>query len=82
MLMSLKPLRNMAQKVVLDVEGKKLHLVLGKGYSEWLASENVDGDLWDFLMEELLDGSIEINEDIWYWLIGDRCYETYEEVEE
>ena len=38
-------------------------------------------DLWDFPIEELLDGTVEINEDIWYWLIDGRCYETTEEVE-
>ena len=30
----------------------------------------------------LLDGTVEINEDIWYWYIDGRCCETYEEVEE
>ena len=61
------------------VDGKNLHLVLGKTEEEW--SESYGGDcIWDFPIEELLDGTIDINEDIWYWLIDGRCYETNESV--
>lgn len=88
--MSLKLLCNMEKKVTLEVDGKKLHLVLGKTDAEYYA-EYSDGaifgtyygasyDLWDFPIEELLDGTVEINEDIWYWVIDGRCYETTEEV--
>ena len=69
----------MIQKTVLDVEGKKLHLVSGKTYADWRTEYRNDADLWSFPLYELIDGTVEINEDIWYWLIKDRCYETYEE---
>ena len=76
----LKLLFNMREKIVLEVDGKMLHLVLKKSYDEWLEACGWDDrELWDFPIEELLDGTVDINEDIWYWLIGGRCYETYEE---
>ena len=79
-------------RITIAAPGGKLHLVLGKTEEEYL-NENGEGaifgtyygasyDLWDFPIEELLDGTVEINEDIWYWLIDGRCYETTEEVEE
>jgi len=39
-----------------------------------------NNECWDFPLEELLDGSIEPRDDIVYWLIGDRAYETTIEV--
>lgn len=67
-------------KKVINIDGKKLHLVFGKSYSEWVKLFNSNEDLWDFLLIELIDGSVEINEDIWYWFINNRCYETNEYV--
>lgn len=69
----------MEKKVTIIINNAKLHLVLGKTYEEWekLYSGEVN---WDILFEELIDGSLEINEDIWYWYINGRCYETFEEV--
>ena len=57
------------------VDNKCLHLILGKTQEEWSQAFG-DDDLWDFPIEELLDGTIEINEGIWYFLINGRCYET------
>ena len=68
------------KKVTVSVDDKKLHLVFGKTYAEYLHEVKEDDDLWDFPIEELLDGTVEINEEIWYWCINGRCYETYEEV--
>ena len=65
--------------VTLEIDGVKLHLVLGKTVKEWEEARGND-DLWDILFEELLDGSVDIDEDIWYWYIDGRCYETYEKV--
>lgn len=68
-------------KKIIIVDGKKLHLVLGKTREEWTEKHGGDEEsLWDILIEELINGTIEINEDYWYWLIDGRCYETYEEV--
>ena len=82
----------MVKRITLNVEGRKLHLVLGKTSEEYYEEYSdgailgtyygADYDVWDFPIEELLDGTIDINEDIWYWLIEGRCYETTEEVED
>ena len=69
-------------RVIVEVDGKKLHLVLYKNKTLWHEQYGYTQECWDILLEELLDGAIEINEDIWYWLIDGRCYETTEEVEE
>ena len=65
-------------KKIINIDGKNLHIVLGKKYSEWADITYCNYNLWDFPIEELIDGSVEINEDIWYWLINGRCYETDE----
>jgi hypothetical protein len=64
------------KKVIVTVNGVELHLILGRTYATW---ENVYGgneDLWDFPLEEILDGTVEPNGNIWYWYIGGRLYET------
>lgn len=67
------------RKVTVEVNSAKLHLVLGGTYEEW--DKLYGGDIcWDILFEELIDGTLEINEDIWYWYIDGRCYETTETV--
>lgn len=65
------------RKIVV-VDGKKLHLVFGKTYADYCyEGYHEDEDLWDFPLYELIDGTVEINENIWYWCIGaGRCYET------
>lgn len=68
-------------RVVVEVNGQKLHLVLGKTVEEWEKTWDSE-ETWSILLEELLDGTIEITEYIWYWYIDGRCYETYEDVEE
>lgn len=71
------------KRVTIIVDGKQLHLVLGKTEEEWrkLYWSNLGNEIWDFLLEELLDGTIDIDETIWYWYIGGRCYETNELVQ-
>ncbi len=61
------------------VDDKSLHLVFGKTEEEWTEKYGAYF-CWDIGIEELLDGTLEINEDIWYWIIDGRCYETKEEV--
>ena len=65
----------MEKKVIIDVNGKKLHLALYNTFEEW--EKLYGGECWDILFEELIDGTLEINEDIWYWYINGRCYETF-----
>ena len=62
------------------VEGKHLHLVLGKTTTEWEIACSDSPDLWSIPFEELINGALEINETIWYWYIDGRCYETTESV--
>ena len=38
-------------------------------------------DLWDFPLEDFLNGAVEVNEDIWYIYQNGRCYETDNYVE-
>ena len=68
------------RKVVVTVNGKNLHLVLGKSITDWAVAYADIQDFWNVPLEELLDGTLEINEEIWYWYINGRCFETDEEV--
>ena len=71
----------MEKRVTLEVNGTSFHLVLGKTVKEWDETWGNEEDcLWDILLEELLDGTIDIDENIWYWYIDGRCYETTEEI--
>lgn len=63
--------------VIVDGD-KQLHLTFGKTLDEWESIYGWDEDKWDFPIEELLDGTISIDEGIWYWYINGRCYETAE----
>lgn len=68
------------KKVEVKVGNVTIHLVLGHNYTAWEKKFGEDENIWDFLFEELIDGTIEPREDIWYWYIGGRCYETDEQV--
>lgn len=63
------------KKVTINVGECKIHLVLGKTLIEWQQTYDVDS-LWDFPFEELIDGTIEPDQEMWYWYIDGRCYET------
>jgi len=63
------------------VNGTALHLVFGKSREEWEQVYGADPDLWDVSFEELVDGTLDIDEDIWYWYIDGRCFETDEKVD-
>jgi hypothetical protein len=67
-------------RVIVEVGGKKLHLVLYKNRTQWLERYGRIEECWDILLEDLLDGAVDIDENIWYWYIDGRCYETTEEV--
>jgi hypothetical protein len=69
----------MEKRTCIIINGKTMHLVLGKTIKDWekYSSNEV---LWSFQIHEFIEEAIEINEDIWYWLINDRVYETEEEV--
>ena len=63
----------------LKVGDKTIHLVFGHTLREWKRIFSTD-NLWDFILDELVNGAITPNEDMWYWYIDGRCYETNEEV--
>ena len=65
-------------KKIIFVEHKALHLIIGMSLSEWESRYGGNADLWNMPFEELIDGTLEINEDIWYCYIDGRCYETDE----
>lgn len=67
------------------VNGYNLNIVFGHKKSEWVnehKNKDSKGELWDFPIEELLDGTIEPSEVMWYWLINGRLYETFDFIEE
>lgn len=65
------------KKLTIIVDGTtRLNLVLNKTKKDWNDTFGHNEDLWDFPIKELLDGTIEIDQSQYYWLIGGRCYET------
>ena len=72
----------MKRKTII-VDGHSLNLIINVTMEEYMdtyAAEYSNGDVWDFPIEELLDEAIDIREDIWYYLINGRCYESSEYV--
>ena len=67
------------KKTSIIINGKKMHLILGKTIKDYekYSSNEV---LQSFQIDEFIEGAIEVNEDIYYWLINGRVYETEEEV--
>lgn len=55
------------------VNGHTLHYELGRTCEDL---ENFDGLLWDFSVDDILTGAIEPDEDMVYWYINERFYET------
>lgn len=74
-------MKKLERRIVIIVNGFSVHLVLNKTMSEWIRNFKSNGNLWDFPIEEILDGTVEPNEGIWYWLINGRLYETDEVAE-
>ena len=68
------------EKNIIEVNGKKLHLVLGRTKEEWLSTYFGYPEVMDFSIDIFFKGLAEIDEKIWYWLIDGRCYETIEKV--
>ena len=63
----------MAKELIID--GQTLHYEIGHSTNEWEETYGAD-NLWEILLEEFMDGSVEVNEDIVYWYIDGRMYET------
>ena len=55
---------------------KRVTLETGHTLEEWNDKYGDSENRWDFPIEELLDGTIEPDEDMVYWVIDNRVYET------
>ena len=53
----------------------KVSIELGHTLGEWKDLCNGE-DYWDFSADDLLGGAVEPNEDMTYWYIDGRLYET------
>lgn len=67
--------------VIVTVE-KTIFFEYGHSIEEWnsiktYAEESLSYDLWDFSIDDLINGAIEPEENCLYWLIDGRFYETY-----
>ena len=51
---------------------------VGHSLEEWQERYGNNDDAWDFPVEEISDGTITPDEDVVYWLINNRLYETKE----
>lgn len=63
---------------------KNFNIVYGKTEEEWLAkydNELEKTTLWSFSLQDVLDGAVELNENMCYWYIDGRFYETPEQVD-
>lgn len=58
------------------IDGIEVSVAIGHTIEEWEETFNQCEDLWDFPIEEVVDGTIEPNTDMVYWQIDDRLYET------
>ena len=56
----------------LEVNGRVLHFECGHCEGE----VDFGPDYWDFSLDDIIEGAVEINEEMLYWYIGGRMYET------
>ena len=64
------------EQIIIPVKDRNLHLMLGVSVEEVEAQDGNDNDLWNMPLEEFLDGTLEVNDTIWYYYVNGRCYET------
>ncbi len=55
---------------------KKITIEFGHTLHELHSGSHWDNECWDFEYSELFDGTIEPQDDMVYWLIDGRLYET------
>lgn len=49
-----------------------LHIELGHTYEGWIELARDNADLWDFSLDDVLSGAVELQEDVIYWLVKDE----------
>ena len=59
------------------INGRLIHFELGHSVDEWDNSYSSDGN-WDISLGDFINGAVEADEDLVYWYIGGRLYETDE----
>lgn len=65
----------------ITIDGKTAHFELGHTEEEWLNEFGNDSSpLWDVSIQDIIEGAIEPNDDIIYWYINGRLYETNKEI--
>ena len=71
---------NMTMKSLKTREGLTVHYEEGHTVKEWCEiADRADEDdvtLWNFTVDDMVEGAVEANEAILYWLINGRLYET------
>ena len=68
------------KQIVINVRERNLHLILGMSVEVWESQYCNDNDIWNMPLEEFLDGTLDVNDTIWYYYINGRCYETDQRV--
>lgn len=53
-----------------------IKIELGHTLEEWEKTYSDNENLWDVNLDDVLNGALEPNEDIVYWYIDGRLYET------
>jgi hypothetical protein len=59
------------------INGRLIHFELGHSVEEW-ESKFPSDDNWDIRLDDFINGAVEADEDLVYWYIGGRLYETDE----
>lgn len=62
-----------------NVEEQKSQIEFNKTLEEYMekfGKNYINGELWDFSLEDMNSGAIELNPEQVYWQIEDRLYET------
>lgn len=50
-------------------------------YEDIYGYDYENGDLWDFDLDEVVSGAVDLHDDMVYWCIDGRVYETNEYIE-
>lgn len=60
----------------ITINGRTAHFECGHSENEWAKKFGMNDSLWDVSIADIIERAIEPNEDITYWYINGRLYET------
>lgn len=63
-------------KQTIVVNGQKINYEIGHSVQEWNELFGNNENLWDISIDDFINGAVESNEDMIYWYINGRLYET------